>query len=186
VTSAILWLTLAYVTVAALVLTVSLANLYSLRVKVALICVVSSLYASAWFGWQTITGWPTSQPLPENFRVLSITIDERRKKDKTPSSIYYWVRALDSAGLPTGKPRAFRKPWSERLAEEAEQAIAEMAGGDTLNGTVSRSLLSTESESSPLSDYAGERSITCNTDKTITIEFKQAPRRLLPPKAPDS
>jgi len=183
-TLSILLLSVAYVVTAALLLLMNLATPFAAWIKGAAIVIVSCLYAGTWFGYQGMTGWATSQPLPETFRVLWITIDERRAADEVPSSIYYWVRSLDEAGLPQGQPRAFRRPWSELAAEEAEQAIAAMESGETLNGTLSRNLMQPDDEDSTLSDYAGERSVTGASEGEINIRFSTAPARALPPKLP--
>jgi hypothetical protein len=183
-TLSVLLLTLAYVVSAALLLSMNLATRYAAWQKGVAIIVVSGLYAGTWFGFQGMTGWATTQPMPESFRVLWIAIDERRSSDDVPSAIYYWVRSLDEAGLPQGQPRAFRRPWSERAAEEAEQAIAALEAGEELNGTLSRNLMQAAAEDATLSDYAGERSITGESEGEISIRFTTAPARQLPPKLP--
>ena len=183
-TLSVLLLAVAYVVTASLLLSMNLATPFSPWKKAIVIVVVSALYTGTWFGFQGMTGWPSAQPLPESFRVLWISIDERRSAEDVPSSIYYWVRSLDEAGLPRGQPRSFRRPWSERGAEEAEQAIAALESGAELNGTLSRNLMQPGTEESPLSDYAGERSVTGESEGEISIRFTTAPARQLPPKLP--
>ena len=183
-TGAILLLTAAYVATAALLLTLSLATPYPRRVKALAIGLVSVLNAGAWWGFQGMTGWPSSQAMPEQFRVLWINIDERQRREDTPSAIYYWVKALDAAGLPVGPPRSFRRPWSEDAAEAAEAALSAMESGMQLNGSLSRSLMQADEDSAMLSDYAGELSVTGAAQGEISIRFTTAPARHLPPKQP--
>lgn len=183
-TLAVLLLSVAYVVTAALLLLLNLATPYSSWIKAAAIVLVSGLYAGTWFGYQGMTGWPSSEPMPEAFRVLWITIDERRSEEHVPSRIYYWVRSLDEAGLPNGPPRAFQRRWSERAAENAEQAIAALESGEQLNGTLSRTLMAPDPEDVTLADYAGERAVTGESEGDINIRFTAAPPRQLPPKLP--
>jgi hypothetical protein len=182
--SAALLLSVAYVITTALLLLMNLATPYSGRIKGGAIILVSGLYAVSWFGYQGITGWPSSQRMPEVFEVLWISIDERRIQEDVPSSIYYWVRNMDEAGLPEGQPRAFRRPWSERAAEDAEQAIAALENGEALNGTLSRTLMTSEETSASISNYAGENAITGESEGSIQIRFTTPPARRLPPKQP--
>ena len=181
-----LLLSLAYVISTALLLLMNLATPYSSRIKGLAIVMVSGLYVASWFGYQGMTGWPSSQQMPQTFEVLWITIDERRSQDDTPSSIYYWVRRIDEAGLSQGQPRAFRRPWSELAAEDAEQAIAALENGEALNGTLSRTLMSPEDINAPSSNFAGENAITGESEGSIQIRFTTPPARQLPPKQPPS
>ena len=183
-TPGIILLTLAYVAAAVLLLVMNLATRYALWIKVSAIFVVTGLYAATWLGYQQLTGWPTDQPMPDKFRVLWVNIDERENAEDTPSSIFYWLRSLDEAGLPIGPPRAFRRPWSEAAAENAEAAITALEGGEELNGSLSRTLMQNDDDSTDLDEYAGERSVSQASDGLVQIIFSIPPARQLPPKGP--
>ena len=68
-TASVLWLTLAYVAVAALLLNFNLKTRYAMGLKAAAIVVVSLLYFGAWHGSRGLMGWPRPDPL----RVCSIS-----------------------------------------------------------------------------------------------------------------
>ncbi len=133
-----LMITVAYVALAALLLNLNLATRYSAPVKALAIVLVSLLYFATWHGVRGLMGWPTADPLPADFRVLWISIDEPDKANALPGSIDYWVRALDSAGLGSGAPRAYRLPWSEEEAEAAEEALKRMDEGEVLDARRTR------------------------------------------------
>jgi hypothetical protein len=182
-TGPILALTLAYTAVAALLLSLNLATRFSAAVKVAAIVVVSGLYAGTWNGLQGLLGWASPAPLPEAFRVLWITVDEPDKSQSGPGAIYFWVRELDSAGLPTGVPRAHQIAWDEESAEAAQEGLERMGEGELLNGRMSRNTV-TEEPVRPDSgaDYAGQQSITGDGGQSPEFEFIRVPPPTLPPK----
>lgn len=180
----ILALTLAYTAIAALLLNLNLATRFSPWVKVAAIVVVSGLYAGTWSGFQGLLGWASPDPLPEDFRVLWITMDEPDKATGGQGTIYFWVRELDEAGLPTGVPRAHQISWNEDSAEAAQEALDRMDDGELLNGRMSRNVVA-EAPVAPEegADYAGERSITGNGGVRPDFEFIRVPPPSLPPKS---
>ena len=177
-------LSIAYALIAALLLNLNVASRHSAWLKGGVIALTSALYVGTWLGYQAITGWATNQDLPESFRVLEIAIEERGREQKTPGFIYYWVRALDEAGLPVGPPRAHRIEWSEAEAENAEAALSALEEGAELNGTWSRNLMAPGEDGEALATYTGELSVTGDSDGEVNIRFMRAPPRTLPPKPP--
>lgn len=180
--TAVVLLSVAYVVVAALLLNLNLKSSQAPWVKVAAIVVTTCLYIFSWFGYQAMSGWASTQPLPEQFRLLWVSIEERQQQDRNPGYIYYWVRTLDEAGLPVGPPRAHRIKWSESAAETAEAAVSSLEEGQALNGTLSRNLMTPSEEGDAISGYAGEQSVTGASDGEVNIRFNQAPPRHLPAK----
>lgn len=180
----VMLLSVAYALTAVLLLNMNLATTYSFQVKAGVILLVSSLYAGTWFGYQNLTGWATNQPLPDEFRLIYLSIEERVRASDDPGYIYYWVRPLDEAGLPYGPPRAHRIRWSESEAENAEAAMSAIEDGEELNGAWSRNLMASQEDGEEISDYAGELSVTGENGGLVNIRFMRAPRRTLPPKPP--
>ena len=176
-------LSVSYALVAALLLNVNLITPYSVWLKAAVILLTSILYLGTWFGYQGLTGWSTNQPLPEDFRLVYLSIDERNSASGGPGYIYYWVLPLDEAGLPFGPPRAHRVEWSESEAENAEAALSAIEEGEEINGTWSRNLMAPQEEGETLSDYAGELIVAGDTEGKVNVRFMRAPPRSLPPKS---
>ena len=178
-----LLLTLAYVAVAALLLNLNLATKLAVGVKACAIVLVTGLYAGVWYGNQALMGWATAAPLPEQFRVHWIMIEDPDKVDRQPGSIYFWVRELDVAGLAVGDPRAHRVAWSEENAEAAQAALAAMDGGELLNGRMSRSALDNTERPEEGVDYLGQSDVGGAGGGEALFEFARVPPPALPPKA---
>lgn len=153
-------LTLAYVGVAALLLNLSLgaAIRFGWSIKLGAIFAVTALYVAAWVGHNGLMGWPTSERMPEDFRLHWVTVNEPDKVTGADGSIFFWVRELDEAGLPQGDPRAYRVPWDEETAEAAEAALELLQGGKPLNGRMSRQAIDPDADMTPEegTDYAGD------------------------------
>ncbi len=184
-TGPILALTLAYTAIAALLLNLNLVSRYSPLLKAAAIVAVSVLYAGTWYGYQGLLGWASPDPLPENFRVLWITMNEPDKTTSASGTIYFWVRALDDADLPAGPPRAHRIVWSEESAEAAQAALDRMEDGELLNGRLSRNMVTDEQVRIDLGTaYAGEQSLAGDGGRLPNFEFIRVPAPTLPAKGP--
>jgi hypothetical protein len=180
-TLSVLLLTLAFVAVAALLLNLNLATRHSGKVKSAAILLVTALYGVAWFGYRGITGWATPEPLPEDFRVYWLMVEDPDKVSSKPGAIYFWVRELDEAGFPVGPPRAHRVAWSESAARAAEAARASMEAGELLNGRLSRNAMAPEDSDQPISEFAGDGGAPGSPQPGF--EFSRVPPPALPPKS---
>ena len=108
-------LVLAYSVTTALLLALCLSDRLSRALKIFAVISVTSLYFVTWQGYQDSLGWPTKQAMPDNFRVLWITIEEPDKAQKEPGSIAMWDRSLFLAliAFPGRKrlPRPPRRLW---------------------------------------------------------------------------
>lgn len=182
-TGPVLLLSLAYAAVAALLLSLNVATRYAFWIKAGAIVLVTGLYAGTWFSLGGLLGWATAEPMPEEFRVLWISMDEPDKSARTPGDIYFWVRELDEAGLPIGAPRAHKLPWSEASAEAAEAAMEQIEEGELLNGRLGRGLVADAEPENPETGYAGEDSVTGNGGERPAFEFIRVPPPALPPKS---
>ncbi len=181
-TPLVLALSVAYAAVAALLLTMNLATRFALWIKGLTVVGVSALYAVTWISLGGLMGWASPDPMPTDFRVLWISMDEPDKAGGTPGTIYFWVRALDEAGLPAGPPRAHRVPWSETAAEEAQAAMAQIEDGELLNGRIGRGVVSESGETPEETGYAGEASVAGGGGDRPRFEFTRVPPPALPPK----
>ena len=176
-------LSIAYAAVAALLLSLNLATRFSFWIKSAGIVLVTLLYVGSWSAFQGLTGWATFETMPEEFRVLWITLQDRDKQTNQPGTIYFWVRELDEAGLPVGAPRAHRIDWSEESAEAAQEALDQLEEGELLNGRLGRSLLDDDEPSEQGLEYAGDPSVSGSGGERPDFEFIQVQPPELPPKS---
>ncbi len=185
-TGTLLFLSLAYAAIAALLLNLNLSKPQSKWIRIGAILLVSGLYIGTWYGYQSTTGWASSAHLPDSFRVLWITIDEPDKAGGEPGHIYYWIRHLDEAGLPDGAPRAHSIDWQEAAAKAAQDALAAMSEGEQVNGRLSRNLISAGEPPVPGDNegYSGEQAVSGAGGGQPEIEFIRVPPRELPAKPP--
>ena len=182
-TGAVIFLSLAYAAVAALLLSLNLATRYALGIKAVAVAAVTGLYGVTWLGLNGLLGWATPAVMPEEFRVLWITMDEPEKATGEPGHIFFWVRELDDAGLPVGEPRAHRLPWSEASAERAQAALEQLEEGERLNGRLGRNLVDDDGSLESGTAYAGERSAAGAGGERPDFEFVRVPPPALPAKA---
>lgn len=59
-----------------------------------------------------LSGWPTTDPLPERFSLLAVVVEEPSKK--SDGALYVWVNAIE-AGKPAAQPRAYRLAYTKDL-----------------------------------------------------------------------
>lgn len=182
-TAAVVLLSVAYAGIAALLLSLNLTTRYAVWVKALAIVVVTGFYGVSWAAWNGMLGWATPASMPADFRVLWIAMDEPDKQTREPGYIYFWIRALDEAGLPDGPPRAHRIRWSEDAAETAQAAIDALEEGELLNGTLGRNLVGDREATDEQTGYAGESSVTGTGGERPLFEFVRVPPPALPPKS---
>lgn len=182
-----LLLVLAYVAVAALLLNLCVASPWNASVKAGAIALVSLFYGATWFGIGSLQGWPTRQPMPEDFRVHWIAIDEPDKRTGSDGAIYFWLRALDEAELPTGEPRAHVLPYEQETAETARLALEALQGGKRLNGRLTMGLID-PGEADPDEDLASADepapSGSADLENRPRFTFREVAPPDLPPKPP--
>ncbi len=180
--ASIVVLTLAYAALVALLANLNLATRVPRAVKAGAIVAVTGLYAAAWQAHLGLLGWATPEPLPEDFRLHWVTVDEPDKVSGADGTIYFWVRELDEAELPRGAPRAHRIPWDEATAEEAQEALSQLEAGEPLNGHFSRQGLNPEDETLVEgADYGGGFDSATSGERP-RFEFSRVPPPALPAK----
>lgn len=182
-TTSLLFLGTSYALVAALLMTLCASLPGRRTLKIALITLVSVFYGLTWIGHQNMLGWPTSEQMPDQFRVLWITIDEPDKVNRDLGGIYFWVRDLDEAGIPQGVPRAYHVPFTAQAAEEAETALGKMEEGKVMNGTPSRNIVRDEQRPEQIDSRYEEADRLAGDDGFRPLfELKEVKQPTLPPK----
>lgn len=179
-----IWLLLfvAYVSVAVLLLNLNIASRWSLPVKLGAVAVVSVLYVATWFGLGALRGWATDEPMPDEFRLNWVQVNEPDKATGNPGTIYYWVRELDADGQPAAEPRSFVVPFDPVTASDAVKAQEELMSGAKMNGYLTRSLITPEQGQAEEADRAGGSGAGSEGTEAVRFEFRAAPAPSLPPK----
>ncbi len=177
----------AYAIVAALLLNLGLASAWSARVKAGVVVLVSLFYGATYLGIRAIEGWPTGVPLPGDFRLHWISIDEPDKTTGSDGAIYFWVRSLDEARLPVGEPRSHFVPYDQETADAAREALERMEGGKPLNGQMTMRMIDPSEgepeEASTLGD-SSQGNDSHGPEERMIFEFLDVPPPTLPAKSP--
>jgi hypothetical protein len=103
-------------------------------VKAAAIVVTSAFYAVVYVRSEGLLGWSAYAKLPPRFQLLWARNVEPNLALNEPGAIHLWVEELDADNLPSGVPRAYRLPYSAKIARKAESARVEIAGGHPQGG----------------------------------------------------
>jgi hypothetical protein len=128
-TTVILGLSSAYALLGVLLLG---ASVYA--VKAGAILVTSTFYVVSFLGMRALLGWSSIDPLPAHFKLLGARIVEPHSLAGDPGAIHLWVEALDEDNRPSGVPRAYRLPYTAKLAEKTEAAVQASAEGKPQEG----------------------------------------------------
>jgi hypothetical protein len=181
----IILLTLAYVAIGALLLSLNLASKWSVWLKAASIVVVSVFYFASYHGLRSLSGLPSGEDLPPDFRLLYVSIDEPDKASGGEGAIYIWLRTLQKdQQLASGEPRAYRLAYSESLAENVEAALKQLEQGKRLNGKRSRQQIAEQEITEEQEGVAitGEAGSEASVGNEFSIVFSEVPPPDLPPK----
>mgnify|MGYP001820529941 CR=1 FL=1 len=160
----LLWLTIGYVVIAALLLNVGFRSHWHWVVKLSAVLVTTVFYFANWYGLQQLQGWPVDKRVPAEFHLLSEYIVHPDKQEGTEGAIYLWV--IDRSEGANNRPRAYKLPYREKLHEDIAEARA--SGKPQIGRRVEQG---TEGQDRQSADAAGSG-----------IEFEDVPRPNLPPK----
>jgi hypothetical protein len=132
--SVILTLSISYALVGALLLVILVYARLPWSAKAVAVVVTSAFYIASFIGVRGLLGWASVDRLPATFKLLQSRIVEPHSLEDDSGSIYLWVEALDEGNRPSGIPRAYRLPYSGRLAEKTDKAASEIAAGRPQGG----------------------------------------------------
>jgi len=103
---------------------------WSLKMILITMTVCFSLFLSQTM--QDVRGWPTDDPLPDQFRVHWVVIKEPNKTDRNANGgIYLWVTDLSGDGK---QPRSYRSEYSREKHEDAQEALDMIMNGKSVVG----------------------------------------------------
>jgi len=129
-TTAILGLTAGFVFVVVLLLALNLRTDFHWGIKAGAILVATLFYLITLMTLPGFYGWPTSEPLPQKFRLVNMEVQEPRN-EVDEGVIYLWVVSLVDA---SDEPRAYRLPYTRELHSRLTAARKRMEFGQTLAG----------------------------------------------------
>jgi hypothetical protein len=191
-TTTLLAVSAAYVLIAVLLLSAGLTARYAWWVKASAIVVTSLFFVEAFFASKGLLGWPGGGPLPARFQLLWTRVIEPDQKLGERGAIYLWLEEMDANNVPTGLPRAYRLPYSVKLADRTLKARDEIMAGhpqeglaDELSDNQSGSSQAQRSNLEPdggASSSGGKVELQEALEQIPRVDFRAMPMPLLPPK----
>ena len=133
-TSEILSLSTAYASIGVLLLVACLFTRLPWPIKAATIVITSAFYVVSFYAMMGLLGWSSLDPLPPHFKLLHARIVEPHSRMGDPGAIHLWVEELDDDNRPSGVPRAYRLPYTAKLAQKTEAAVKASAEGKPQGG----------------------------------------------------
>jgi hypothetical protein len=132
--SVVLALSVSYAVIGALLLVVLAYARLPWTVKALAVVVISGFYIVSFNATRGLLGWASADRLPPTFKLLQARVVDPHSLEEDPGSIYLWVEALDRENRPSGVPRAYRLPYSEKLAESIDHAADQIRAGHPQQG----------------------------------------------------
>jgi hypothetical protein len=133
--SVVLAISIAYVVMAVLLLSMGLTSRFAWWIKAVVIVVTSAFFIEAFFATKSLLGWPGAGQLPHRFQLLWTRVVEPDPKVGDPGAIYLWVEELDENNVPSGTPRSYKLRYTPPLADQSNQAKDEIMAGNPQEGT---------------------------------------------------
>lgn len=135
--SVVLAVSVAYVVMAVLLLSMGLTSRFRWWIKGTVIVVTSAFFIEAFFATKSLLGWPGTGALPHRFQLLWTRVVEPDPKTADPGAIYLWVEELDDNNVPSGTPRSYKLKYTPPLADRSNKAKDEIMAGNPQEGTAS-------------------------------------------------
>ena len=133
--AAVVGVTVAYVALAVLLLSLNIYSRWPAWVKIGAVALTGVLYYVTYASFGSFLGWPAHAALPQKFMMLAGSIDEPDEKTGARGAIYIWAVSLDR-DRPADSPRAYRVAYSRRLHEQVGAAKKQLRNGIVQVGEV--------------------------------------------------
>lgn len=132
----ILWLVLAYVAIAVLLLSMNLTSRWRWWIKAAGIVVTAGFFVGSYFAIVSVLGWPSQDDPPQRFALLATRVVEPDRITGAPGTIFLWVEELDENNVPSGRPRSYSLAYTADFAAAVSQAHDLLANGEKVEGSL--------------------------------------------------
>lgn len=138
----ILGITVAYVALAVLLLSLNVHSRWPAWVKLSATVLTGALYYVTYLSLEGLSGWPARSSLPQEFVMLSGYVHEPSKTGNDKGRVYLWVLSLEKERV-SSAPRGYHLPYSPLLHREVEEAgkrlrrgIKQLGKTETVQGRV--------------------------------------------------
>ena len=162
-----------YVILGFLLILFNLRTSFHWILKASMIVAITFFYILTYKSFKDLIGWPTGDPLPERFRLISAQIYEPNALINSEGSIYIWITNMDSlAGL--GTPRSYKLPYSKSVHESVSKALVNIKNGIPQMGENGE-----DEDTGIISSVLEKKKILNSSSK---LNFFDMPNQLLPEK----
>lgn len=124
----------AYVVIAILLLSLNLTSRWRWWIKGAAILVTGAFFIVTYFSIVGLLGWPSEARPPDRFAVIATRVVEPNAFTGDPGAVYLWLEEIDDNNVIVGEPRNYAFPFSEALAEAANEAQEMLNAGEEVAG----------------------------------------------------
>ncbi len=114
-------ITVAYVALAVLLLSLNVYSRWPAWIKLSAIVLTGALYYVTYLSLEGLSGWPVRGSLPKEFVMLSGYVKEPSKASGDKGEVYLWVLSLEKERV-SSAPRGYHLPYSPLLHREIEEA----------------------------------------------------------------
>ncbi len=132
---AVVGITVAYIALAVLLLSLNIYSRWPAWVKLSAIVVTGAFYYVTYLSLEGLGGWPARASLPQEFVMLSGRVEEPDKRTGSEGRVYLWALSFDEERA-SDVPRAYSLPYSRRLHKEVGEAAKRLRRGVVQLGKV--------------------------------------------------
>jgi hypothetical protein len=181
----ILWVVLAYVAIAVLLLSMNLTSQWRWWIKATAILVTGGFFIGSYFAVISVLGWASPDTPPARFALLATRVVEPDRITGTAGVIYLWLEDIDENNIPSGKPRGYSISYTEDFANAVSQAQDLLANGENVEGAITPRTLDDQSEPNAIqpSDVNGRQMGTPFQPTEHDLVFNNMPPVELPDKS---
>ena len=117
-----------YVLIGFLLIVFNLRTNFHWLIKATMIVIVTLFYVLTYKSFKNLLGWPSSELLPDRFRLVAAQIYEPNALFNSEGAIFLWVTDMnDTAGL--GTPRSHTINYSKELHEKISKSLVNLKNG---------------------------------------------------------
>lgn len=167
----ILWMSVAYVFLLALLLLVLTYSQLAFKFKLGLILLASCFYWLSYSTWQDVQGWPSASELPKRFLLHYAVVEEPSDKTGTKGRVFIFATDITS-NRPADTPRAYSLPYGKDLHAKVDASMRKIRNGNLQLGQVGGELF----------DPTEARDNTRIAEKKSELQFVDLPDPQLPEK----
>ena len=118
----IFFIIICYVLIGFLLVIFNLRTNFHWLIKATMIVLVTLFYILTYNSFKNLLGWPSSESLPDRFRLVAAQIYEPNALINSEGAIYLWITDMnDLAGL--GVPRSFTIKYNKDYMKKFSKSL---------------------------------------------------------------